>query len=204
MTAKTGFTKNLAYLSAQRALVGPGYPLMVDCYMALSVSYTIRLAEACKPLDIHWWEEPLSPDDVEGYRQLRAAHPTLQWTTGEHEYSRYGFRRLIEERSLDILQPDVMWAGGLTELMRIAAHASAYDIPIIPHGSGPYAYHFIASQTGPPLCEYVAASPDGRSILPVFGGLLSGEPLPQGGKLKLDAAPGFGMHLASRDRLQAA
>ena len=198
-----GLHKNVAYLSAQRALVGPGYPLMVDCYMALNVPYTIRLAEACKPLDIHWWEEPLSPDDVEGYRQLRQAHPTLQWATGEHEYARYGFRRLIEERTLDILQPDVMWAGGLTELLRIAAHASAYDIPIIPHGSGPYAYHFIASQPGPPLCEYVAASPDGRSIAPVFGGLLAGEPLPEGGKLKLDAAPGFGMQLASRDRLEA-
>ena len=197
-----GLRKNVAYLTAQRALVGPGYPLMVDCYMALTVPYAIRLAEACKPLDIHWWEEVLSPDDVEGFRQLRQAHPTLKWTTGEHEYSRFGFRRLIEERTLDVLQPDVMWVGGLTELLRIAAHASAYDIPVVPHGSGPYSYHFIASQTGAALCEYVAASPDGRSIRPVFGGLFTGEDVPVNGKLKVSHAPGFGMELADRSRLE--
>ncbi len=82
-----GFAANVAYLAAQRDLVGSGYPLMVDCYMALTVPYAIRLAEACKGLDIHWWEEVLHPDDVEGYRLLRQAHPTLRWTTGEHEYT---------------------------------------------------------------------------------------------------------------------
>jgi L-rhamnonate dehydratase len=196
-----GLEKNVAYLAAQRELVGPGYPLMVDCYMSLSVPYAVRLAEACKHLDIHWWEEVLPPDDIEGYRLLRQAHPRLKWTTGEHEYSRFGFRRLIEERMLDILQPDVMWVGGLTELLRIAAHASAYDIPVIPHGSGPYSYHFIASQTGPAFCEYVAASPDGRSILPIFGDLFSGEDLPVNGRLRVSAAPGFGMNLVDRSRL---
>jgi L-rhamnonate dehydratase len=199
---EAGLEKNVAYLSAQRDLVGPGFPLMVDCYMSLSVPYATRLAEACRDLDIHWWEEVLPPDDIEGYRLLRQAHPTLKWTTGEHEYSRFGFRRLIEERTLDILQPDVMWVGGMTELLRIAAHASAYDIPVIPHGSGPYSYHFIASQTGPAFCEYVAASPDGRSILPIFGDLFSGEDLPKDGRLRVSDAPGFGMELADRSRLQ--
>ena len=197
-----GLRKNVDYLAAQRALVGPGYPLMVDCYMSLSVPYAIRLAEAAKHLDIYWWEEVLPPDDVEGFRLIKAAHPTLKWTTGEHEYSRFGFRRLIEERTLDIVQPDVMWVGGLTELLKIAAHASAYDIPVVPHGSGPYSYHFIASQTGTAFCEYVAASPDGRSIRPVFGDLFVGEDLPKDGKLKVSSAPGFGMELASRKMLE--
>ncbi|MGV3650773.1 MAG: L-rhamnonate dehydratase [Devosia sp.] len=196
-----GLKKNVAFLAAHRESVGPGYPLMVDCYMSLTVSYAIALAEACKGLDIHWWEEVLSPEDVEGFRQIRQAHPTLKWTTGEHEYSRYGFRRLIEERTIDILQPDVMWVGGLTELMGIAAHAAAYDIPVVPHGSGPYSYHFIASQTGPAFCEYVAASPDGRAIGPVFGELFTGEDLPRNGLLKVSDAPGFGMELADRDML---
>ena len=136
---EAGLARNVAFLAAQRDAVGAGFPLMVDCYMALDVAYAIRLAEACRHLDIHWWEEVLSPEDVEGYRRIRAAHPGLRWTTGEHEYTRYGFRRLIEERLIDVLQPDVMWVGGLSELMRVAAHAGAYDIPLIPHGSGPYA-----------------------------------------------------------------
>jgi L-rhamnonate dehydratase len=197
-----GLRANVEYLAAQRLLVGPDYPLMVDCYMSLTVPYAIRLAEACRHLDIYWWEEVLLPDDIEGFRLLKNAHPGLKWTTGEHEYSRYGFRRLIEERTLDIVQPDVMWVGGLTELLRIAAHASAYDIPVVPHGSGPYSYHFIASQTGPALCEYVAASPDGRTIRPVFGDLFVGEGLPVNGKLKVSPAPGFGMEIADRALLE--
>lgn len=196
-----GLARNVEYLHEMRALVGPDFPLMVDCYMSLTVPYAIRLAEACKPLGIHWWEEVLAPDDVEGFRLLKQAHPTLTWTTGEHEYTRYGFRRLIEERTIDILQPDVMWVGGLTELLKIAAHASAYDIPIIPHGSGPYSYHFIASQTAPAVCEYVAASPDGRSIRPVFGDLFTGEALPADGRLKVGDAPGFGMEITDRTML---
>jgi L-rhamnonate dehydratase len=198
---EAGLRKNVEFLAAHRQAVGPDFPLMVDCYMALTVPYAIRLAEACAGLDIYWWEEVLSPEDVEGYRLIKQAHPRLKWTTGEHEYTRYGFRRLIEERLIDILQPDVMWVGGMTELLRIAAHASAYDIPVVPHASGPYSYHFIATQTQAPLCEYVAASPDGRSIRPVFGDLFVGEELPQNGRLQLSDRPGFGMEIADRSVL---
>ena len=197
-----GMAKNLQWLAAHRQNVGPDFPLMVDCYMSLTVDYAIRIAEAAKPLNIHWWEEVLSPEDVEGFRRIKAAHPTIKWTTGEHEYTRYGFRQLIEERTLDIVQPDVMWVGGMTELLKIAAHASVYDLPVVPHGSGPYSYQFIASQTGPAFCEYVAASPDGQSIMPVFGDLFEGEPMPENGKLRLGDAPGFGMTLRTHETLQ--
>jgi L-rhamnonate dehydratase len=197
-----GLRANYAFLKRHRDSVGPDYPLMVDCYMSLTADYAIRLAELCKPLNIHWWEEVLSPEDVEGFRQIKAAHPTLKWTTGEHEYTRYGFRRLLEERLLDIVQPDVMWVGGLTETLRIAAHASAYDTVVVPHGSGPYSYQFIASQTGPAFCEYVAASSDGKSIMPVFGDLFEGEAMPQNGMLRISDAPGFGMVLAGHDQLE--
>jgi len=196
-----GLQKNLDFLARHRAAVGPEFPLMVDCYMSLTVNYAIRLAEAAKPLNIYWWEEALSPDDDDGYREIKRAHPTLKWTTGEHEYTSYGFRQLIAERTIDILQPDVMWVGGLTETLRIAAHAAAYDTPVVPHGSGPYSYHFIASQTGPAFCEYVAASPDGKSIRPVFGDLFVGEPVPVNGRLKLGDAPGFGMAIRDRSAL---
>lgn len=198
-----GLHKNVAFLAAHRDAVGPDYPLMVDCYMSLTAEYAIRLAHAAQHLNIHWWEEVLSPDDVEGYREIKRAHPFVKWTTGEHEYTRYGFRRLIEERTLDIVQPDVMWVGGMTELLKIAAHAAAYDTPVVPHGSGPYSYHFIASQTGPAFCEYVAASHDGRTIQPVFGDLFAGEDMPKNGKLKVSSAPGFGMTLRDRSMLVA-
>lgn len=199
---EAGLQANVAYLRDMRDLVGPDYPLMVDCYMSLTVPYAIRLADKCADLDIYWWEEVLHPDDIEGYRLLKQAHPKLKWTTGEHEYTRYGFRRLIEERTIDVLQPDVMWVGGLSELLKITAHADAYDIPVLPHGSGPYSYHFIAAQASQPHCEYVAASPDGRSVLPCFGSLFTGEAIPQNGRLKISDQPGFGMEIADRALLR--
>ncbi len=193
---REGLRANRAFLAGHREAVGPDFPLMVDCYMALDVRYAVELVAFCSDLAIHWWEEVLHPDDFDGYRELRAALPLAKWTTGEHEYSRYGFRKLIENRSIDILQPDVMWVGGLTELLKIAAHASAYDVPVVPHASGPYSYHFVMSQTNSPFCEYVANSPDGLTIKPVFGSMFANEPVPKDGRIDISDAPGFGLTLA--------
>jgi L-rhamnonate dehydratase len=196
-----GLRENVAFLSQHREAIGPDFPLMVDCYMALDVAYAIDLAEACRHLDIHWWEEVLHPDDFDGFALLKRAHPKIKWTTGEHEYSRYGFRKLIESRNVDILQPDVMWVGGLTELLRISAHAAAYDLPVVPHGSGPYSYHYVLSQTNAPFSEYVANSPDGRSVLPSFGALFTNEPVPANGAVDVGDDPGFGLELNPAARL---
>ena len=198
-----GLNKNVTYLRQQRASVGPDFPLRVDCYMSLNVSYTIDLVAACKDLHIDWWEECLSPDDVEGFANLKRAHPSAKFTTGEHEYSRYGFRNLITSRNLDILQPDVMWVGGLTELLRVSAMAAAYDIPIVPHASGPYSYHFVVSQPNSPFQEYLANSPDGKSVLPVFGDLFLNEPIPAKGYIDVQELdkPGFGLEINPKARL---
>lgn len=75
----------------------------------------------------------------------------------QHEYTRYGFRDLITTHSIDILQPDVTWVGGLTELLKISAHAAAYDVPVIPHASSCYSYHFAMSQTNTPFAEVPVA-----------------------------------------------
>ena len=203
----TGLRKNVDYLRKQREAVGPDFPLMVDCYMSLNVSYTIQLVKECEKLglNINWWEECLTPDDTDGFEQIKRAHPTVKFTTGEHEYSRYGFRKLIEPRNLDIIQPDVMWLGGLTELLKVSAMAAAYDIPVVPHASGAYSYHFVISQPNTPFQEYLANSPDGSSVLPVFGDMFIDEAIPNKGFLTaadLDQ-PGFGlvMNPAAKARL---
>ena len=198
-----GLKKNVEFLRAHRAAVGPDYPIMVDCYMSLNVPYTIDLVKATADLNINWWEECLSPDDFDGHALLKRAHPTIKFTTGEHEYSRYGFRKLIEGRNIDILQPDIMWVGGLTELLKIAAMASAYDIPVVPHASGPYSYHFVVSQPNSPFHEYLCNAPDGKGVLPVFGDLFTNEPMPIDGYIdvtQLDK-PGFGLELSPNARL---
>lgn len=121
----------------------------------------------------------------------------------EHEYSRYGFRKLIEGRNVDILQPDVMWVGGMTELLKIAAMAAAYDLPVVPHASGPYSYHFVVSQHNCPFQEYLANSPDGKTVDPVFGDLFLNEPIPRNGYLDVSILdkPGFGLELNPNARL---
>jgi L-alanine-DL-glutamate epimerase-like enolase superfamily enzyme len=201
-----GMRKNVEFLRKHREAVGPDFPLRVDCYMALNVPYTIEVVEKCKDLNIDWWEECLSPDDSDGFELLKRAHPTIKFTTGEHEYSRYGFRKLIEGRNIDILQPDVMWVGGMTELLKISAMASAYDIPVVPHASGPYSYHFVVSQSNSPFQEYLANSPDGKSVLPVFGDLFLNEPIPENGYLDVSILdkPGFGLELNPKARMISA
>ncbi|KAI9699505.1 MAG: hypothetical protein M1820_007136 [Bogoriella megaspora] len=192
-----GMQRNVDFLRKHRESVGPDFPLMVDCYMSLNVPYTIELVKRCQDLNVNWFEECLSPDDIDGFELIKRAHPRTKFTTGEHEYSRYGFRKLIEGRNLDILQPDVMWVGGITELLKISAMASAYDIPVVPHASGPYSYHFVVSQANSPFQEYLANSPDGKSVLPVFGNLFTNEPIPEKGFLDVSILdkPGFGLEL---------
>ena len=113
-------------------------------------NYAIQLAKKCEDLNINWWEEVLHPDDIDGFKIIKQAHPDKKWTTGEHEYTRYGFRQLIESKSIDILQPDVMWVGGMTELLKISAMAAAYDLPVVPHGSG-HIHHIFFSQPHSPF-----------------------------------------------------
>ena len=78
-----GLLKNYEFLKKHREDIGPDFPLMVDCYMALNVPYTIELAKKCLDLNINWWEEVLHPDDFDGFKQLKQAHPQLKFTTGE-------------------------------------------------------------------------------------------------------------------------
>jgi L-rhamnonate dehydratase len=136
-----GLRENVEFLKSCADKVGPDFPIMVDCYMSLDVvshsrncylvisrpitdaqPYTIELVKAVEDagVKIHWWEECLHPDDFDGHIKLNQALPHIKFTTGEHEYSKYGFRKLIENRSLAIIQPDVMWLGGLTELIKVA------------------------------------------------------------------------------------
>jgi L-alanine-DL-glutamate epimerase-like enolase superfamily enzyme len=90
-----------------------------------------------------------------------------------------------------------MWVGGLTELLRVASMAAAYDIPVIPHASGPYSYHFVVSQAHSPFQEYLANSPDGKSVLPVFGDLFTNEIVPTQGYINVSDLdkPGFGLEV---------
>ena len=116
-----GMEKNVALLADMRAKVGDDFWLMYDCWMALDLDYAARLASRCAAHGLKWIEEALSPDDYWGYAELKRRVPEgMLVTTGEHEATRWGFRLLLEMDCCDIIQPDVGWCGGLTELVRIA------------------------------------------------------------------------------------
>lgn len=191
-----GLRKNIAVMREAREQVGPGFPLRLDCYMALTVPYAIKLAKALEEFDLEWIEECLPPDDYDGYAELkRALTGICLVTTGEHEYTRYGFRELISRKCADILQPDINWVGGLTEARRIVAMASAYDLPVIPHGSSVFSYHLQYAFTNCPLAEFLVMSPAADRVVPLFGELFREEPLPRDGYVKLTDAPGWGVEL---------
>ena len=190
-----GLNANVKQFRDMRERVGPDFLLMADCWMALDVPYAVDLAYALQEVGIYWLEEALLPDDFDGHKLLKERVPWMRWTTGEHEYTRYGFRKLIESRAIDILQPDVMWCGGLTELLRISAMAAAYDIPIVPHGSGAYSYHFVITQPHCPFCEYLNTSADCSEFPSVFGEMFINEQLPINGKIRPTDDPGWGLKL---------
>merc|ERR1711939_903500 len=121
----------------------------------------------------------------------------LMLTTGEHEYSRFGFKQLIDKKAAHILQPDVTWLGGITEARRVCALASANDVLVVPHGSSIYSYHLQFAFTNAPLGEFINLSPNADEIKPYFGGLFPDEPLPKDGKITLEqiTKPGFGVTL---------
>lgn len=200
-----GMKANIEHIKRVREAVGPDFPLMIDCYMALTVSYTIELARRIDrevPHGVKWLEEFLPPDDYEGYSEVRQKVGHLvMLTTGEHEYTRYGYRLLLEKKCADVLQPDITWVGGLTEARRVVALAAAYDTPVIPHGSSVYSYHLQFAYANCPMGELIVLAPQADKVWPLFGDLFLDEPMPVDGYITLDGSkPGFGVTLNPKVR----
>jgi L-rhamnonate dehydratase len=191
-----GLRKNLEDLGNMRARVGPDFWLMWDCWMSLELPYARRLAAEAAGIGLKWIEEALPPDDYWGYAELRRGIPPgMLVTTGEHEATRWGFRLLLEMGCCDILQPDVGWCGGLTELIKISALADQYKALVVPHGSSVYSYHFVSTRSNSPFAEFLMMSPKADTVIPMFAPLLLDEPVPVNGRLKVPDRPGFGVRL---------
>lgn len=144
-------------------------------------------------------EECLSPDDYWGYAELRKNVPKgmLITTTGEHEATRWGFRLLLEMKCCVIIQPDVGWCGGITELIKISALADSYNAMVVPHGSSVYSYHFVITRHNSPIAEFLMMAPKADKVIPLFNPLLLNEPVPINGRIKVSALDelGFGVSL---------
>jgi len=198
-----GFRKNLELLAEMRGRVGSEFWLMFDCWMSLDLDYAVRLAHAAAEYNLKWIEEALLPDDYWGYAELkRKAPPGMMVTTGEHEAGRMGFKMLLEMNCADILQPDVGWCGGLTELLKIADMAEERGVLVVPHGSSVYSYHFSITRKSSPFSEFLMMAPEADKVIPMFYPLLLDEPVPADGRLRLSDTPGFGVRLNPECKLQ--
>jgi len=199
-----GFTQNIALLADMRGKVGADFWLMYDCWMALDVNYAIKLARAADAYGLKWIEEALSPDDYWGYAELKRSAPkSMLVTTGEHEATRWGFRMLLEMECCDIIQPDVGWCGGMTELLKISALADARGKLVVPHGSSVYSYHFVITRHNSPFAEFLMMAPKADKVVPMFAPQLLHEPVPSKGRIRASALdkPGFGVELNSEIKL---
>ena len=153
----TGMRRNLDLARTLREAVGDDVDIMLDAWSSWNVPYAVRMANELAELNIRWLEEPVLADKLDSYIEVQRGSP-IDISGGEHEYTRWGFRAIVENRAMDVLQPDIYWCGGISETIKICALASTFDLPVIPHGHSSHATaHLIASQppTVTPIQEFL-------------------------------------------------
>ena len=129
---KPRMEEDIERVRAVRQAIGPDINLMVDANQRFTVEHAIRLGRKLEELNIAWFEEPVPAYDLEGSARVAAALD-VPIASGENVYTRYGFRRMLEMKAADILMPDLIRVGGITELLKMAHMAEAYDVPVTPH-----------------------------------------------------------------------
>ena len=188
-------------VKAVRDAIGPDIALAVDANHCFTVPQAIRLGRMLEDLDLLWFEEPISPEDHGGYVQVTQALD-LAVAGGENDFTRWGFRDVIARKAMDIVQPDVCAAGGISEMRKIATLASAFGVECVPHAWGS-AIGLAAT------VQFLAALPDQppafRPIPPMLEfeqtpnplrDLLAREPIvQQAGIVRVPDGPGLGIEV---------
>ena len=126
---------DVARVAAVRKAIGPDIKLAVDANHCFSVPNAIRLGRMLEAHDILWFEEPISPEDHDGYVEVTRALD-MAVAGGENDFTRWGFRDIIARKAMDIVQPDLCAAGGFSECRKIATLASAFGVECVPHAWG--------------------------------------------------------------------
>jgi D-arabinonate dehydratase len=145
--------KDIARVEAVRSAVGKDIDLLVDANEAWDLSTALRFLKGVEPCNIFWLEEPIKPDDIDGFIAL-TKKSFVPIAAGENEYTKYGFKELITRQAINIAQPDVTRVGGVTEWLKVAAIAQAYNIPCIPHAVQEIHISLVAAVPNAPMMEY--------------------------------------------------
>jgi L-alanine-DL-glutamate epimerase-like enolase superfamily enzyme len=186
-----GMDRNLAMARAVRAAVGDAYTLMFDAFMGWNLTYASAMVRALEPLHPYWMEEPIPPERVGEFRKLREA-ARVPIATGEHVYTRWQTKELLVQGAVDFLQNDPDWTGGITELVKVATLASAFEVPLVAHGHSLLPALHVAGSQSPatvPFVEYLIRHQFGKQNFHrhIY--------TPHNGEVVLPEGPGLGFAL---------
>jgi D-galactarolactone cycloisomerase len=188
-------------VAAVRKAIGDDVRLMVDANHCFTVPQAIRIGRELEKLNVEWFEEPISPEDIDGYVEVTRSLD-MAVAGGENEFTRWGFRDLVVRKAMDIIQPDVCAAGGISECRKIATLASAHGVECIPHAWGSAiglaaTLHFLAALPDqPPSFKPMPPLLELEQCENPFRDLLSVEPILQkAGKVQIPTGAGLGIEI---------
>jgi L-alanine-DL-glutamate epimerase-like enolase superfamily enzyme len=172
---------DVARVRAVREAVGDDVALMTDASRGFTVDHAIRLGRELEAFDLTWYEEPLPAHDIAGIAKVAAALDTPV-AIGENDYTRYGFRRLLEAQAADVWMLDLARIGGISEARKVAALARAHDIPVSNHV---FTEHSLALFSTFSNCNYI-------EYIDWFEELFEERVQLADGKLRIPTGPGLG------------
>ena len=189
-----GMERNLELVRTVREVIGYEIDLMADAYMGWTLDYARRMVPLLEPYRLRWLEEPVIPDDIAGYAQLKA-FSRFPIAGGEHEFTSYGFRDLLEARAVDYIQFDTNRVGGITQARKVAALAESFSVPVVPHAGQMHNFHVVMASYNSPIAEYFPFV-DVEIGNELFWYIFDGEPKAENGYIDLrDDVPGLGIRI---------
>jgi L-alanine-DL-glutamate epimerase-like enolase superfamily enzyme len=181
---KMPLEQDVERVAAVRAAIGPEIALMADANQGFTVDHAIRLGRRIEEFGLGWFEEPVPAYDLEGSARVAAALDT-PIASGETEYTRYGFRAMLEAKAADVLMPDLARVGGVSEFIKVGHLAAAFDVPISSHVFTEQSLSLMASLSNATYLEH----------MPWFGALYREKLELRDGMVPVPERPGFGFTL---------
>src|SRR5579871_3325292 len=187
-----GMQRNVELVRTVRETVGDEIDVMADAYMGWTLDYAKRMLPLLEPFHLRWLEEPVIPDDIYGYAELKS-YGRIPIAGGEHEFTSYGFRDMLEARAVDYIQFDTNRVGGITQARKIQAMAEAFSVPVIPHAGQMHNFHVVMASLNSPMAEFFPLV-DVEVGNELFYYIFDGESKAKDGFINLsDDLPGMGL-----------
>ena len=187
-----GMQRNIELVRTVREVVGDGIDVMADAYMGWTLDYARRMLPLLEPFHLRWLEEPVIPDDTHGYKDLKA-YGRVPIAGGEHEFTQFGFRDLLQANALDYIQFDTNRVGGISQARKITAMAESFQVPVVPHAGQMHNFHVVMASLNSPIAEFFPKV-DVEVGNELFWYIFDGEPEPVDGYIDLDEnKPGLGL-----------